>query len=1105
MKKKIYGLEMTVKLTLLLLLLITPLSHHAQSGGATLSGFVRDSNGAAIVGATVKVTNTSTNRSFTTLTKEDGIYVFAELQPSTYTIEVEQTGFQRSVKENVTLNIASRVSQDFSLQSGEISATVTVEDSPALIERDSAVVSTVVNREFVENIPLNGRTFQSLLELTPGVVLTPPDAANPGQFSVNGQRTNSNYFIVDGIGANSGTTPIATFSQQAAGTLPSTTVIGGYNNLLSVDELQEFRVMTSTFSPEFGRSPGGQVIMQSRAGTNRFNGTVSHYLRNEKFDANNFFNNRSNIPRGVLRQNHFGFTVGGPVVIPGFGSGTPFFHTLKDKTFFFVSYENLRVRQPVFRSANTPTAFARSEALRLGLNDVATFLNGYPLPNAPGNVTGAAAPYIGLFQQSISNPIEMDSIGVRIDHHFNSRFSIFGRYKYTPSENDSAITAFPNQTNNYNVTTKLLTLGSTFMATNNLTFDLRANYTKDDGNYLWNPQPLNGAVVPDLELLMPNYVSSQNASASVFFGNLMNQTRGRTWGNGQRQANVVGTGTYITGNHQIKFGVDARHLKPNVEARSYGFTYNFGLIQNLLNPASPSFGRASIQIQALAPAGQFTFLNYSAFAQDTWKANRKLTLTYGLRWDVNQPPSSDKALPYAIDGLNDPLTATLAPIGTKAFETSYANFAPRIGVAYSLNESGTFIIRGGLGLFYDIGTGQSTRGYTSFPYNALRSTTNVPFVLGSAALNAALVPPSFNLSPPYSSQFYVYNRDDDFKSPRTLQYNLSVQRGIGANQSISATFLGSHGNDLLFTETLTNAPGIPLLGVPVKNWLNPIFGGPASSSTVYVTDNRGRSDYHALQLQYDRRLTSGLQVLASYSYSVSKDNASSEIAGGSGAIRIDPDTEYGYSNFDIRHNFSAALTYRIPSPIKDGIGKKLLNGFAVDMITRARSAPPYDINVSYYDPANFISYITRPNLIEGQPLYIVDENLPGGRRANPNAFELPGPTSVGNFKRNTLRGFNLFQTDMAIRRELRFHERLKVQLRAEAFNVFNHANFATPTGSGNILRRQLSGTTVVDTYYQTVGLSTATLSNQLGGTGGLNSLYTVGGPRSLQFAVKVIF
>ncbi|MBX3290075.1 MAG: TonB-dependent receptor [Acidobacteria bacterium] len=1092
--------------SLSIFLLISTGQVFAQSSSATLSGFVNDSSGQAVVGATVKAVNKATNRSFTTTSRNDGLYIFVELLPGNYRVEVEKEGFQRAVMENVTLNVAARATQDITLAVGEVSEVVTVEADQLIIERDSAVVSTVVDREFVENIPLNGRTFQSLLELTPGVVLTPPDATNPGQFSVNGQRSNSNYFIVDGIGANSGTTPIATYSQQAAGTLPSTTVTGGFNNLLSVDELEEFRVMTSTFAPEYGRSPGGQVIMQSRPGGSRFSGSVSHYVRNEVFDANNFFNNRNGIPRGVLRQNHFGFTVGGPVLLP-IGRNEDVFKPLRDKTFFFVSYENMQVRQPVFRSANTPSQFARSEAARLGLTDIAEFLNGFPLPNAPSIVIGPRSEYVGRYLASISNPIKMNSWGVRLDHHFNSQFSIFGRYKRTPSENDQATTAFPNQTNYYNVTTKLFTGGATYAFSSQAVFDARLNITHDNGDFLFLPQDVDGAVVPPLSMLLPDYITEENASAGVQFGDLMNQTRGRTWGNGQKQLNFVGNLTYIAGNHQLKFGGDYRRLKPNVNARSFGYSYNFGLLDALLNENAPAtFGMVRVNTQAFAPAGQFKFENYSLYGQDTWKANQRLTLTYGLRWDLNLPPSSDGALPYAIDGLNDPLTATLAAPGTEAFEAKYTNFAPRVGVAYSLNEANTFVLRGGVGLFYDMGTGQAVRGYTGFPFSTVRASQPIPFVLGSQALNDALQPLPFGTDPPYSSSFYVYNRDSGIVSPRVVQYNLALERSLGSNQSISVSFVGANGRKLLFTETLSNAPGIPGLGVPAKNWINPIFGGPTNSSFIYMTDNRGRSDYYALQFQFNRRLTRGLQAMASYSYSHSKDNMSSEIAGGSGAIRVSPDSEYGYSDFDVRHNYSAALTYRIPSPIKEGFGRKLLNGFAVDMITRGRSAPPYKVFVSYYDPATFTTYSYRPDVVSGQPLYIYDDVLPGGRMANINAFALPDPNTSGTMQRNALRGFNLFQTDLTLRREFKLNERFRVQLRGEAFNIFNQANFGTNFSNNyTAIRRQLTGGVPTDTLFTNVGLSTFTLSNQLGGTGGLNSLYTVGGPRSLQFAIKVLF
>ena len=1065
---------------------------------ATLSGRVNDEQQSAVSGATVRVVNTATNNTLTTTTNSSGFYIFSELQPGKYRVEIRQTGFQTTVKEDVTLNVTARVTEDFILKIGEVSAIVTVEGGPTLIERDSPAVSTVVTREFVENIPLNGRSFQSLLELTPGVVLTPSSATNPGQFSVNGQRTNANYFTLDGVSANSGTTPIATSSQQAAGTLPSTTVLGGFNNLASVDELQEFRVQTSVFAPEFGRTPGAQVSLLSRSGTNRLTGSVFDYVRNDIFDANTFFNNRSGISRGVLRQNDFGFTIGGPVFLPKPGEGTPYFYDGRDKTFFFVSYEGLRLRQPVFRSANVPSQLARDQAAALGLTEISTLLAAFPLPNAAPTTSD---PLIGRFEQSLSNPISVDSIGVRIDHSINSKLNIFGRYKFTPSSSDQATTVFPNQTNYYEMKTKLFTFGATYAASAKLAFDIRGNYTDDSADYLFTGQEIGGAVLPDLSTLMPDYVGEENASVSLQFGSLTNQTRGRSFGNGQRQLNLVGSTTIIAGDHQVKLGADYRRLMPKVVARSYGFTYNFGSLASVLDasPNSTTVGTANVSVQALAPAGQFLFENYSAFAQDTWRLTPKLTFTYGFRWDVNTPPSSDGALPYAIDGLDNLLTATLAPAGTKAFEATYNNFAPRVGLAYTVDRNGGLVIRGGFGVFNDLATGQATRGYTSFPFSSVTSPVRVAIVSGSSELEAALQPRAFNTDPPYSSSFYVYNRN--IKLPYTLQYNVSLEKSLGAKQSISATYVGSRGRRLLFTEYLRNsvAQTNVVLPIPAKQFLNPIFG----TSGVYITDNRGRSDYNALQLQFERRLSRGLQAIASYTYGVSKDNRSSEIESSAGVFRVNPDVEYSYSDFDIRHAFTAAITYQIPSLFKEGLGKSVFGGFAFDFITRARSAPPFNAYVSYSNQTAGVSYTIRPDLNSGVDIFLDDPSVPGGRRINPDAFSLPPVTRQGTLGRNALRAFPLYQSDVALRREFKLAERIRLQLRAEAFNVFNQVNFSVDSSTYiSVNQSNPSGT-----YNLTFGQATNILSNQLSGSSGtgFNSLYSVGGARSLQFAAKILF
>jgi hypothetical protein len=1068
---------------------------NAQTTSATLAGRVTDESRAAISGATIEAIDTATNNSITATTNEDGRYIFTELRPGNYRLRVEQAGFQRAIKEDINLNVSARATQDFTLRVGEVSATVTVESSPTLIDRDTATVSTVVTRELVENIPLNGRSFQSLLELTPGVVLTSSSATNPGQFSVNGQRTNSNYFTLDGVSANAGTTPIATSSQQAAGTLPNTTVVGGFNNLASVDELQEFRVQTSTFAPEFGRTPGAQVSLVSRSGGNRVTGSIFNYVRNDIFDANTFFNNRSGIPRGKLRQNDFGFTVGGPMFLPRFGEGGPHFYDGRDKTFFFVSYEGLRLRQPVFRSANVPSLFARERAAALGLTEIGRLLAGFPLPNAQATTTD---PFIGRFEQSLSNPVEVNSYGVRIDHNITSRLSLFGRYKYTPSSNDQATTVFPNQTNYFDVTTRLFTTGATYAATSKLAFDARANYTDSSADFLFTGQEIGGAQLTDLSTFLPSFVGESNSSVSVQFGSLINQTRGRSFGNGQRQLNLVGSTSIIAGNHQIKIGGDYRRLKPKVNARSFGFTYNFTSLSAAIENAATR-GTALVSVQALAPAGQFTFENVSAFAQDTWRVTPRLTLTYGLRWDVNTPPSSDSALPYAINGLDNLLTATLAPAGTKAFEASYNNFAPRIGAAYTVDREGGLVVRGGFGVFNDLATGQATRGYTSFPFNSLTPSTRVAFAPGSAALNAALQPAPFNTNSPYASEFYVY--DQNIKLPVTWQYNLSVEKSLGAYQSVTVSYVGSKGRRLLFTEVLRNTVADAVLPIPAKMFLNPIFGNGISGSNLYITDNRGKSDYNALQVQFERRLSRGLQAIASYTFAKSNDNISSEIAASAGVFRVNLDAEYAPSDFDIRHAFTAAVTYRIPSIFKEGFGKAALGGFAVDAITRARSAPPFNAFVSYSNASAGVSFINRPDLNTNLPLYLEDENLPGGRRVNPAALTAAPVTRQGTLERNALRAFPLFQTDVALRREFKLSERFRLQLRAEAFNVFNQANFAADSATLFTVTR--TGTTQNLTF----GQSNAILANQLSGSAGtgFNSLYSVGGARSMQFAVKILF
>jgi hypothetical protein len=482
-------------------------------------------------------------------------------------------------------------------------------------------------------------------------------------------------------------------------------------------------------------------------------------------------------------------------------------------------------------------------------------------------------------------------------------------------------------------------------------------------------------------------------------------------------------------------------------------------------------------------------------------------LTYGLRYDINPPPSSANGqLPYAINGLDNPLTATLAPTGTKAFETNYNNFAPRLGIAYTLDRDGGFVIRGGFGIFYDLATGQATRGYTSFPFNASTVQTRAAFIPGSAALNAALQPPVFNTNPPYQrSEFYVY--DQNIEQPSTLQFNVAVEKSLGERQTISVSYVGSRGRRLLLTELLRNTGADAALGITVNNVVNPIFGTGVNFSNVNFVNNRGKSAYDALQVQFERRLTLGLQAIASYTFAKSRDNISSEIASSPGLFRVDPELEFAPSDFDIRHTFTAAVTYRIPSPFKNRVGRAIFGGFAFDLITRARSSPPFNAFISYTSTTASATFINRPDLNPGVPLYLEDKNVPGGRRVNPAAFTTAPVTRQGNLSRNALRAFPLYQTDVALRREFKLGDVARLQLRAEAFNVFNRANFGYESANQTIRTIRATGITENLNF----GRSTVLLSDQLSGfsgggsTPGFNQLYSVGSARSLQFAAKIIF
>src|SRR6266481_1873214 len=403
-----------------------------QTETATVSGLVTDRTAAAVSGAEVRLQSVERGTVTTTSTNDAGIYIFPSVQPGQYQISVQKQGFKQIDLLGLIVNLQDHIAQNFRLEVGSIAESVTVEAAGSILNTTDASVSTVVDQAYIKNMPLNGRSFQDLILLTPGVGTQTPQVSvtlsggpsglgQTGEVSVNGQRTESNYYTVDGVSANVGAAVGQNMTQGggASGSIGASTALGTTQALVSVDDLQEFRVQSSTYSAEYGRNPGGQFALETKSGANQWHGTAYDYVRNGFFDANDWFNDYLSVKEPSLRQNDFGGTIGGPIRIPAFYNG-------KDRTFFFVSYEGLRLAQPQAAKVNfVPDATLRTNT-PAPLQQV---LNAFPIPNG----TDDAANGIAEFDSSWSNPSSLDSTSVRLDHSVNDRFRAFFRFSDTPS------------------------------------------------------------------------------------------------------------------------------------------------------------------------------------------------------------------------------------------------------------------------------------------------------------------------------------------------------------------------------------------------------------------------------------------------------------------------------------------------------------------------------------------------------------------------------------------------------------------------------------------------------------------------------------------------
>ena len=722
------------------------------------------------------------------------------------------------------------------------------------------------------------------------------------------------------------------------------------------------------------------------------------------------------------------------------------------------------------------------------------FLNAYPIPNGTDNL----ATGIAQFNASYSNPARLDASSLRLDHKLSNKWALFARYNYSPSENiqrGSGVSSL-STVSSTRIKTQTITLGTTWTISSEAVNDARFNYSRTSASGRDTLDNFGGAAPLTATILnLPSPFSTANSQFLFVIFPLVKTSLsdGKVANNLQRQINVVDSLAVQKGLHGIKIGADFRRLSPLFDPKTYQQQVFFGSVPSAEN------GNLLFSIVGSNLTSAFLFRNIGVYAQDTWRIIAHLTLTYGVRWDLDLVPQSTRGPNFpAVTGFNlsNFSNLALAPPGTPPFETTYGNVAPRLGIAYQLHQGQDWqtVVRGGFGVFYDLATSEAGNniGFGSFPFGS-SSFGGGTFPLSAAAAAPPAITPA-SLGSAFFSAF-----DPNLKLPYTLQWNVALEQALARQQTISASYVGSLGRRLIQSGE--------------SFFPNSNFG-----FFQFVT-NGGTSDYNALQLQLQRRLSHGLQALASYTWAHSIDTGSAgstTVMSNTFVPSATAEGNRGPSDFDTRQTFSGGLTYDIPAPKTNPFTDAVLRGWSLESIIQSRSATPVDITDANFFRLNGTLADVRPDVVPGKPFYIFGSQCttvfgspcPGGKGFNPAAFTNPpttpagcvpgvdfpcNPARQGNLGRNAGRGFSAFQWDFAAHRDFPIREALKLQFRAEMFNVLNHPNFGPPRGVFG---------------FGGFGIATQMLGRSLGGNvggGGLSPLYQIGGPRSIQFALKLQF
>lgn len=1041
-----------------------------QATTGTIQGTVRDVAGAIIPGATVTVTNVNTNVSSTWMTNENGDFTAPFQLPGDYQITIEKPNYKRLVRSGVTLRIDERAVADVALEPGEVTETINVVADTPLIKTETSEVSQVIEGRPIVELPLNsatGRNFTGLMTLVPGTIRTNPvglfDAPQGNSsFSVNGQRDGANNYMVDGADNNESLLGIVTV-------LPPPDAIG------------EFKIQTNSYAAEYGRAGGAVVNVQTRSGSNNLTGSVYTFLRNDALDARGPFDGPELPP---LRQNEIGGTIGGPV--------------RRDRTFFFFDYVYFRQRAgqtyiatvptlaqrqgsflasegaPVIYNPFTGQQFANNAIPQSLINPVSQrIINLFPTPNLPGTIVqnrGVANNFSGVSTQ-IQDAHRFD---IRIDHTLTSRDNLTGRYSFfdaytalTPLFGETAIGSVPTRVGQGDSRNQNLVLSDVHTFSSTKINEFRVSYNRIANTFAGYDYGRDIAQ----ELGIPNINVFGATSSGIPRINIEEVTALGTDApipaiRIEENFQLINNFSYIRGRHNFKFGGDVRRFRGDFFQISLesprgrfdfdrNYTSNNGAANTGLGVASLLLGYPSLSRRGViydTPRNRLS--QYFFFGQDDFKVSQRLTLNLGLRYELYQPVVDARDNQANFDFVTGQIQLANRGNNTRSLvNTDGNNFAPRAGLAYSLNDR--TVIRSGYGISYFPDKFGATGGTlnNNYPFITLQEFNPPNRFLPSADLtisNGIPVP----LRPALSSETVpligeVTAFDPNYEIGYVQFWNLTAQRQLSNDFVFEVAYVGTKGTNL-FGNVHVNL-NQPDPGPGALNLRRPYAARAPGAVNIRLRDSSQSSSYHGMQVKFEKRLSQGIYFLNSYTWSKTIDDS---------AVKIDPrnwrDTTRGPAAFDARHLFTHSSLAELPlgrgrrfgrdmNPVLDA----LIGGWQVNAIYTFRTGLPSSASLS----AGLVGS-TLNNGGTGRPDQIADPNTVSGERSidrwfNTGAFIAPPTNSYrfGNAGRNTIRGPGFSNIDFSAFKNFRFGERYNVQFRGEFFNLPNHPNYGQPNTS----------------------------------------------------------